>query len=377
MAADGRDSRARPTRDQELLLDVAFGPADAVLARWRTWRAQNDLDSVDSGTKRLLPLVYRRLSHLEFEDADTGRLKGLYRHTWYRNQVRFHWAAGAAEVLREAGVEVMLLKGAALSTVHYRDGGLRPMDDVDVLVRTERAPAALEALARAGWLPQTALPQNAFLAVRHAEELVGAEGARIDLHWNALWQPGRDDALWEAAVDTRIIGTPVKAPCATDELLLACVHGAAWNPVPPVRWAADALAVLAAANGSLDWARLAGLARARRVTVEVAAALDYLRRRFAAGIPASVVGELRARRPRLHERIGYRAELAPPSPLRTLVVVWDRYRRLQDLDTPFARPRSLADYAAATWGFDERRQLVAHAARRLAAYAAGERRHAG
>ena len=93
---------------------TATGAADAALAAWETWKERNDVGSVDRGAKRLLPLVYRRLTELRVDDPDLGRLKDLYLHAWYRNQVKFRWAAEAVGRLREAGLDVMLLKGAAL-----------------------------------------------------------------------------------------------------------------------------------------------------------------------------------------------------------------------------------------------------------------------
>ena len=57
-------------------------------------------------------------------------------------------------VLRAAGVEVVAIKGAALAFFHYPDPALRPMGDLDLLLRDprdlERATAALVA---AGWTP--------------------------------------------------------------------------------------------------------------------------------------------------------------------------------------------------------------------------------
>ena len=369
MPSKGLSVPGRPTADQELLLEAATGGSAAVRPAWRRWRERNELDDVDYGAQRLLPLVYRHLVDLCVDDPDLGRLKGLYRRTWYRNQIVFRWTGEALETLGAAGVETMLLKGAALSTLYYRDSGVRPMNDVDILVRAEHAAAALDVLEREGWTTVTAVPREVFLVVRHAEELSRPDGAKVDLHWNALWQPGSDDALWDAAVEMSVGGERVKALCPSDELLHACVHGAAWNPVPAVRWAADALTVLACAGDVIDWERLVAHARARRVTVACAEALAFLGERFGAPVPSPVVEELSRTQTRLHERVGHRAALSSPSLVWTICVVWDRYRRLRDLDTPFPRPRSFVDYARQTWGFERHRQLATHASRRVVAHA--------
>ena len=63
------------------------------------------------------------------------------------------------------------------------------------------------------------------IELRHSEGFRRrSDGALIDLHWNALMQPFRDDDLWSAAIDVEIGGVPTRAPCATDQLLLVIAH---------------------------------------------------------------------------------------------------------------------------------------------------------
>lgn len=60
--------------------------------------------------------------------------------------------SGTIYTLRAAGVEVVALKGAALAFFHYPDPGLRPMGDLDLLLRDPRDLArATVALTGAGW----------------------------------------------------------------------------------------------------------------------------------------------------------------------------------------------------------------------------------
>jgi hypothetical protein len=67
--------------------------------------------------------------------------------------------------LREAGVEVVLLKGAVLAFFHYPDPALRPMGDLDVLLKDPadlaRATRALEA---AGWRARLDTPRHRVFA---------------------------------------------------------------------------------------------------------------------------------------------------------------------------------------------------------------------
>ena len=72
--------------------------------------------------------------------------------------------------LRRRGIEPMLLKGAALTLLHYRDSGLRPMEDVDILVsngpdlrgkaKPTAAPIVAAAALSAGGTPIPATPPS-------------------------------------------------------------------------------------------------------------------------------------------------------------------------------------------------------------------------
>ncbi|MFZ2396370.1 MAG: nucleotidyltransferase family protein [Smithella sp.] len=63
-----------------------------------------------------------------------GMLRGIYRKAWSKNQTLFHEMAKVVEYLQHAGIKTMLLKGASLSLLYYKNNGARPMADIDLLV---------------------------------------------------------------------------------------------------------------------------------------------------------------------------------------------------------------------------------------------------
>ena len=73
---------------------------------------------------------------------------------------------GSVAALREAGVEVVALKGAALAFFHYADPSLRPMGDLDLLLREPRdlARATDGARVRRGWRPLFDTPRHRVFA---------------------------------------------------------------------------------------------------------------------------------------------------------------------------------------------------------------------
>jgi hypothetical protein len=353
----------RPTPAQLLVLHAALDRDDEqARAAWQRWRRGIDFDDVDHGSTRLLPLVYRRLGPDAFDAEVVGRLKGLYRRSWSRNQLLFKRAAEAIDLLEVAGIETLVIKGASLALLFYGDVGVRPMDDVDVLVPIERTGEAISVLTAAGWSPDKDDPL-AWTEVHHSLGFCGPREGEVDLHWFSLWQPAGDRELWTASVPIELAGASTRAPSAADQLLLACVHGTPWSPLPPFRWIADAVTVIRAGGERLDWDRFAAEAERRRLTVATAAALAYLREEFAAEVPDAVLGQLRAAPASRHERAAFRAACRPDSPLRTLRMAWDRYRRLRDLDTGAPRPDGFLGFACRFWEVDSVWQLPPHAAR--------------
>lgn len=354
----------RPTDEQLLVLHAALDEREAARSAWERWRAAVEFDDVDHGSTRLLPLVYRNLGPDSFDAEVGGRLKGLYRRSWSQNQLLFKRAAGAIAALEGAGIETLVTKGASLAALSYGDVGVRPMDDADVLVPIAKTTEAIEVLTGAGWSADHDDPA-AWTQVHHSLGFAGPGGGNMDLHWFALWQPARDDALWEASVPMELAGVATRAPSPADQLLLACVHGTPWSPLPPFRWIADAVTVIRSAGEELDWDRLAAEAERRQLTIATAAALAYLRDEFAAPVPPVVLERIAAAPASRHERAAFEAACRPDSPVRTLRMAWDRYRRLRDLDTGAPRPSSFPSFARRFWGLDSVWQLPAHAGRAL------------
>lgn len=340
MRRRGRTPSSFPTSLEEELIRAAVLEGDAARAAWAAWRAGADLDRLDAASQRLLPLVYRQLVRLDVNDRALPVLKGLYRLTWYRNARLLHAAAAALEALERAAIPTLLLKGAALLDV-YGETGTRAMEDVDVLVPRGQVLEAMAALRDAGFSPERAAPETR-LGVRHSEPFTNADGASVDLHWYAMWQPFDDRDLWERSRPSALAGAATRTLDPADQLLLVCVHGAAWNDPRPIRWVVDALVLLGDAEGPLDWSRLVERARARRLTVAAHDTLEYLQREFGGAIPADVLIALRRARAGLLEQAAQRALRRPPSARRSAVVLLDHYLRSRqagalDAGTGFTR----------------------------------------
>ena len=277
----------------------------------------------------MLPLLYANLRRHGVDDPLVEKLKGVYRLAWYKNNLLAHRIADLLHELSEAGIETLILKGAALVSLYYEDPGLRPMADIDVMVRPEQAGKTAALLEAQGWRPKADF--QAQRRSRHSVGFIGENGLELDLHWYLLRQccyPGADLRLWENAVPVRVGGVEALAPGPADLLLHTLVHGSWWSAQPSIRWVADAVIVISgsgtagsgaaaslAAGSRLDWAYLVEEARARQVVLTVREMLTYLLETFSAPVPEVVMAELRSEPVTRAERIVYAIETSPkPNP---------------------------------------------------------------
>jgi hypothetical protein len=328
----------RPTEEEELLLRASLLEGDDALEAWEEWASRVDIDVLDQGSRRLLPLLYRNLSTLGVESPLMATLKGIYRWTWYKNQMLLRQVSELIRSFQASGIETMVLKGAALIPLNSKDYGLRPMVDADLLVRTEQALPAVELLSKLGWRPmykELAAFGDKFLSAQHGELFSGPGGQRLDLHWHLMSEccyENADHDFWDAAVRVDLNGTTTHALNQTDELLLVCVHGAVWNPVRTHRWVADSLMILRTAKSGIDWNRLIGQAQKRRLILQIRNALVYLRDLLDAPIPAKVVETLQSMGVSRIERMEYASATSPEGLTGGLPTTWFRFLRSRQLE---------------------------------------------
>jgi len=148
------------------------------------------------------PLV---LAHIERTSlaipADLrARLSARRTQHAHAGAVRARVVTDVAGALAHAEVPFLVLKGAALAHLVYDDPRLRPMRDVDLLVRKADTERALDVLIRCGFRPGGAVPARH----HHVQEMSKTrEGATvtIELHHELM------------------VRTPFVKPCGYDDLI--------------------------------------------------------------------------------------------------------------------------------------------------------------
>jgi hypothetical protein len=374
---------AWPSAEQILLLHAALDEQAGAIPAWEQWRRAVDIENLDYGSHRLLPLLYRNLMKVGAPPHPwLGRMKGLHRHSWVRNHRLFARVAALIRELRdELGTPAMLLKGAALAMHAYPDPGLRPMDDCDLLVPAESLEGALALLKRRGWQAygggHNSRPTGEITPhrrrVAHSQDFLSSEPdpswkpVSVDLHWRTLLNAGDDGELntnlWGRAITVSLPdGTPALIPDSTDLLGQICLHGLQKNPVPPVRWAADAVMLLrdSAAGGAvtlpIDWPRLQRFAVERALTLRLSAALDFLADTLRAPVPQEIRRQLRSHPVSPEERAEFRVQVNGEDPIKLGFfadhLTYKLYRRRRPDEFGGSRLRDLrsaAGYLCGLW----------------------------
>lgn len=357
-----------PTPRQLPLLRACLWHGEEALAAWADWRGgESDLAKTERGSLRLLPLLYLNLGSGLVGDPDAGWLKDTYRESWTANQLNLKAGRRAIDALRATGTDVLVLKGAALIDSAYEDPGARPMGDFDLAVPPERVGEAVRALREAGLTPIDGDPER-LLAARHSLAFRDPGGREVDLHRGMLWRPGLDEEFWAASIEAEVAGARVRILNPADQLLHVCAHGAAWNPVHPVRWAADAFKILEAAGASFAWDRLIAMAERGHLSLPLRDALSCLAAELRAPVPGGALRELRAISVSAAERRAHEAIARAPSSRRSTAMLWwfwERHRAESRLDGRHPTPAGLVRHLQRFWGLERASLVPGHAARRL------------
>jgi Uncharacterised nucleotidyltransferase len=185
---------------------AASGERIAALARAVDWRRLADV----LARQRLLELAGARLGELAGVDppADFAAVRGeATAATRRRAEVNRMTTLMVAEALERDGIRALPLKGPLLAEHLYRDPGLRPSEDIDVLVAVADLAPAGRSLGELGYVRagDRGAPEPPTL---HHTYVSPAGLPAVDLHWRIHWyeerfapemlagaEPGPDGAL--------------------------------------------------------------------------------------------------------------------------------------------------------------------------------------
>jgi hypothetical protein len=253
------------------------------------------------------------------------------------------------------------LKGSAMLLLYYRDFGLRPMKDLDLLVPPEQNLNACQLLEKSGYKPKRPhwKVQMPFL---NSFAYMDDAGRQIDLHWYVFKecrQKNADLEFWEQSQSVKIRDQSTRLLSPADQFLHVSVHGIAWNSIPAVWWIADAVTILDSSRTSFDWGRVVAQTRERRFTTTVKEALRCLTLFRENLIPAEVLKEMDRTRVSVLERkeFEHRIRNARSTLWGRFPKLWLDYQRHTHNQTFFRKLGGFADYLREFYGVKSRLYL--------------------
>jgi Uncharacterised nucleotidyltransferase len=143
---------------------------------------------------------------------------------------------------------------------------------------------------------RSAVPEaltESYLLIVNSHGFTHNSGRECDLHWHLFpecCQADDDNDFWDQSVPFHVHDALTRSLAPTDQLLHVCVHSAEWNPIPPLRWVADAMMIMK--TSVINWNRLIAQAQKRRLILPLRDTLDYLHHRLAARVPPEILQSL-------------------------------------------------------------------------------------
>lgn len=252
--------------------------------------------------QQLAPLLYRRLQARGLEsyvpDAVLAALRRRVRTSAMRNLAVYASLARILALLEARGIPVIVLKGAYLAEAVYREVGLRPMIDVDLLVPIDTVSEVAKIFEDDGYRPLQPYTLEVVLAeLHHLPRYVKPLHTSYEVHWN-LQPPGDPwsvavDGFWDRAVPTQLAGLETLALSKADSLLYLCSHVAYGHQFTGgLRAFCDIAETIRRDSGELEWDEVVERAQSLGWQRGVWAVLKQAREMVGARIPRAALDAL-------------------------------------------------------------------------------------
>lgn len=234
---------------------------------------------------------------------ELAQLAGRYLLTAAGNKKIFADLRDALQVLEEAGVQVVVLKGAALAETVYGDPGLRPMVDVDLLVRREHVERAVSALLAAGFRragpPELRPGFDRDFRVEIEMVSAGAQPVGVEIHWHLtgplfVCRRVNYPGLWSRVVPASVASRSTLVLGPEDWVLHLVAHACYKHRQLSLLDLCDLDRLIRFFGERLDWELLLALGEERRWLPAFAMAIEWACRLLETPVPEFVVTRARS-----------------------------------------------------------------------------------
>jgi hypothetical protein len=237
-----------PTPHELTLARAVLCDADQARPAAATWLDEVDFTNINEGLRRLIPLLYHRLSGWGMDHPKLPILRADYKRYWLATRRIQFQSDAVLNALAGLDAPVILLKGSALGRTVYPLPVLRPYSDIDLLFKLGDYGAARDMLLASGFR----LEQESW----HSSLLLKDDALEVDLHLSPYHEAFSEPLI--KPLFSRLITLPGTTENLyrlghEDQMLHTLAHGLRSNPVSPLRWMVDAMHILREPDLIFSW----------------------------------------------------------------------------------------------------------------------------
>jgi hypothetical protein len=295
----------------------------------RDWLIKTQRDKIDwdyflkkAREEGISPLVFIRLPEIVINRNNipkyvTDELRKDYYLSASKNTLIFNELENILNVFNEAGLRVIVLKGAALAETAYRNLALRPMSDVDLLVKKEDLFGINEHLKGLGYFPSDRSVGDIDFSSTYLTTLdyrnTSANSPSFHIHWHFVNSTIPNDSYINNIEIKDIWQDARKANIANVETLLMSPHHLiihlsehalrVTHSLSKLSLLCDINEAVNAYQDRLEWERLIKYSLKFKLDRMVYISLYFASKFLAAKIPKDVLLRLRPEHFSLGERI--------------------------------------------------------------------------
>ncbi|TGN99880.1 hypothetical protein PN36_32450 [Candidatus Thiomargarita nelsonii] len=251
---------------------------------------------------KITPLMWQRLKTLGLSErlpkAARQAISAQLRTIASRNLDHYRELVKLLAELEGKGIEVILLKGLHLAQKVYRNLTLRPMVDMDILVRQEHLAPVQAILLEWGYVPLKQMSiEDCCATSLHLPPLIKVGTINIELHWH-IEEPSNPfaidlDGLWKRAQWWQL-GSFKVGGLSPEDLLLHFATHTAYHHFFRIGFIAffDVAKTIEHYGAVLDWNTLLKRAREWRATRPLFLTLYLAHELVGASVPTTVLKSL-------------------------------------------------------------------------------------
>jgi len=259
----------------------------------------------------ITPLFYWSLKKLNnSKDVPPETMQGLekrYYNNLARNMLFYNELNKVLKAFKKANIDVIVLKGAFLAEEIYKNIGLRPMSDIDLLVKEKDLQKVKVEMNKLMYFPKyvfpTKLHEQQFKLLN--EELPYENKTKkitLEIHWN-IQSPKHLDGIkiedfWENAKSVKVAGVETLTFAPENLLQHLCLHVdkhiklSTAPPAKPLRDFCDIAEVTTYYKNKIDWNYLVQSSKDYEVTEPVFQGLFIAKNYFQGCIPDETIQKL-------------------------------------------------------------------------------------